>query len=42
MAARKANAVIMTKDEDFSRLLEDKGSPPFVIWVPVGIRLMHE
>jgi len=36
MSARKANAVIMTKDEDFSRLLADKGSPPFIIWITCG------
>lgn len=36
MAAREANAVIVTKDEDFLRLLDDKGSPPFVIWITCG------
>lgn len=36
MMAREANAIIMTKDEDFSRLLEDKGSPPFILWVTCG------
>jgi predicted nuclease of predicted toxin-antitoxin system len=36
MSAREANAIIMTKDEDFSRLLDEKGPPPFVIWVTCG------
>ena len=35
-AARKANAVVMTKDSDFLRLLELHGPPPQVIWVTLG------
>jgi predicted nuclease of predicted toxin-antitoxin system len=35
-AARKANAVVMTKDGDFVRLLELHGPPPQVIWVTLG------
>jgi len=34
--ARNANAVVMTKDEDFIRLIEHKGTPPQVIWVTSG------
>ncbi len=35
-AARKANAIVMTKDADFQRLLEQKGPPPKVIWLTCG------
>ena len=35
-AARVAVAVVVTKDEDFVRLLEAHGPPPQVIWVTVG------
>lgn len=35
-AARKAEAVILTKDSDFVRLLEAWGSPPKVIWLTCG------
>lgn len=34
--ARDAGAVIMTKDEDFIRLVERNGPPPQVIWVTSG------
>jgi len=34
--ARDAGAVVMTKDEDFIRLVERNGSPPQVIWVTSG------
>lgn len=34
--ARDAAAVMMTKDEDFVRLVERNGSPPQVIWVTSG------
>lgn len=34
--ARKADAVVMTKDEDFVILLERLGSPPQVIWLTCG------
>lgn len=34
--ARDAGSVIMTKDEDFVRLVEQNGSPPQVIWVTCG------
>ena len=35
-AARRAGAVIMTKDHDFVDLVERLGPPPQVIWVSVG------
>jgi predicted nuclease of predicted toxin-antitoxin system len=35
-AARSKNAVVLTKDEDFIRLLELRGSPPKVIWLTCG------
>ena len=36
MAARKARAVVMTKDADFIELLEQHGSPPQVVLVTCG------
>lgn len=36
LVARKEMAIVMTKDADFSRLLEEKGSPPKVIWLTCG------
>lgn len=36
MAARQANAVVMTKDSDFLGLLETHGPPPQVLWVTCG------
>jgi len=35
-AARKDNAVVMTKDSDFVLLLERFGPPPQVVWVTCG------
>lgn len=35
-AARKASAILMTKDSDFLRLLDELGSPPKVIWLTCG------
>ena len=35
-AAREAGAVVMTKDSDFLRLLEEHGPPPQVLWVTLG------
>jgi predicted nuclease of predicted toxin-antitoxin system len=35
-AARTANAIVLTKDSDFVRLLEQQGSPPKVIWLTCG------
>ena len=34
--ARVANAVVMTKDRDFIRLLDEQGPPPQVIWLRLG------
>lgn len=35
-AAREAGAVVMTKDDDFLRLLEQYGPPPQVLWITLG------
>lgn len=35
-AGREARAVVMTKDADFVRLVEQHGPPPQVLWVTVG------
>ena len=34
--AREAEAVVMSKDEDFKQLVEQKGPPPQVIWITSG------
>lgn len=34
--ARDAGSVVMTKDEDFVRLVERNGPPPQVIWITSG------
>jgi predicted nuclease of predicted toxin-antitoxin system len=34
--ARSPGVVVMTKDEDFVRLVERNGSPPQVVWVTCG------
>jgi predicted nuclease of predicted toxin-antitoxin system len=34
--AREANAIVLTKDEDFAILLERLGPPPRVLWVTCG------
>jgi predicted nuclease of predicted toxin-antitoxin system len=36
MAAKKKNAVLMSKDIDFVTLLERLGPPPQIIWIKVG------
>src|SRR5438105_4929987 len=36
LAARSASVVVMTKDSDFVRLLEESGPPPQVIWLTCG------
>lgn len=36
MAARAANATVVTKDVDFVRLLEENGPPPSVLWLTMG------
>jgi len=35
-AARRENAIVMTKDNDFVLLLDRLGPPPQVIWVTCG------
>jgi predicted nuclease of predicted toxin-antitoxin system len=35
-AARDAGSVVMTKDQDFVRMVEEEGPPPRVIWVTLG------
>lgn len=35
-AAKKANAVVMTKDSDFVSLLERFDAPPKIIWLTCG------
>jgi predicted nuclease of predicted toxin-antitoxin system len=35
-AARAASAVVMSKDSDFVRLLEQHGPPPKILWVTLG------
>jgi len=34
--ARRADAIIVTKDADFIRLLERRGPPPSVVWITLG------
>ena len=36
MSAREAGAVLVSKDADFRKLLEEHGPPPQVIWVTCG------
>jgi predicted nuclease of predicted toxin-antitoxin system len=36
MRAKKANAILMSKDDDFIRLLEIFGAPPSLIWITCG------
>ena len=35
-AARRANAIVLTKDQDFIRLLDLHGSPPKILWLTCG------
>lgn len=35
-AARRADAVMITKDQDFVHLLDRHGPPPKVIWMTCG------
>jgi predicted nuclease of predicted toxin-antitoxin system len=34
--ARKVNAIIMSKDLDFARLIDLHGTPPCLIWITCG------
>ncbi|MDQ3800778.1 MAG: DUF5615 family PIN-like protein [Acidobacteriota bacterium] len=36
LAAKNANAVVMTKDSDFLILLDRFGTPPQIIWLTCG------
>jgi len=36
MAAREAEAVVMTKDRDFVLLLEQLDAPPRILWITLG------
>lgn len=36
MAARDANAVVLSKDADFVRLVEEHGPPPRIVWITCG------
>ncbi len=35
-AARTASVIVLTKDGDFIRLLEQHGSPPKILWLTCG------
>jgi predicted nuclease of predicted toxin-antitoxin system len=35
-AAKKADAFVMSKDDDFIQLIEQRGTPPKLIWVTCG------
>ncbi len=35
-AARAATVIVLTKDSDFIRLLEQHGSPPKILWLTCG------
>src|SRR5689334_14874547 len=35
-AAKRADVVLVTKDSDFSHLIERTGSPPRIIWLRCG------
>jgi predicted nuclease of predicted toxin-antitoxin system len=34
--AKQADVVVMSKDDDFIRLIEQKGTPPKLIWITCG------
>ena len=36
LAAREADAVMLTKDSDFVLLLEQLGPPPQILWLTIG------
>jgi predicted nuclease of predicted toxin-antitoxin system len=35
-AARREKAIVMSKDIDFVKMIEDKGIPPHLIWLTCG------
>jgi len=36
LAAKEQSTIVMTKDADFVRLLEELGPPPQIIWITCG------
>ena len=36
LAAKEQSTIVMTKDADFVRLLENLGAPPQIIWITCG------
>jgi predicted nuclease of predicted toxin-antitoxin system len=34
--AKKSDAVVMSKDDDFIQLIEQRGTPPKLIWITCG------
>jgi len=34
--AKKTEAVVMSKDDDFIQLIEQRGTPPKLIWITCG------
>jgi predicted nuclease of predicted toxin-antitoxin system len=36
LAAKQQSTIVMTKDTDFVRLLEELGPPPQIIWITCG------
>lgn len=36
LAAREAEALVLTKDSDFALLLEQLGPPPQILWLTIG------
>ncbi len=36
LAARRSASVVMSKDRDFVRLLEQLGAPPQIVWITCG------
>lgn len=34
--AKKADVIVMSKDDDFMQLIEQRGTPPKLIWVTCG------
>ena len=39
--AKQQDYIIVTKDSDFNELLILKGFPPKVIWIRIGLSLIH-
>jgi predicted nuclease of predicted toxin-antitoxin system len=35
-AAKEADVIVMSKDDDFIRLIEQKGVPPKLLWITCG------